>query len=39
MKLFMGDVDSGTNNSIFLGDRLKGPYEAHVGFIGVRFKF
>ena len=39
MKLWMGDVDSGTANSIFLGDRLKGPYEAHVGFVAVRFKF
>jgi hypothetical protein len=39
MKLWMGDVDAGTANSIFLGDRLKGPYEAHVGFMAVRFKF
>ena len=39
MKLFMGDVDSGAANSIYLGDRLKGSYEAHVGYLGVRFKF
>jgi hypothetical protein len=25
--------------SIFLGDRLKGDYTAHVGFLGVRLKF
>jgi hypothetical protein len=35
----MGNVDSGANNSIYLGDRLKGPYEAHVAFLGLRFKF
>ncbi len=39
MKLWMGDVDPGTANSIFLGDRLKGNYTAHVGFIGVKLKF
>ncbi|MBI2531360.1 MAG: MtrB/PioB family outer membrane beta-barrel protein, partial [Deltaproteobacteria bacterium] len=39
MKLWMGDVDSGTGSSIFLGDRLKGNYTAHVGFVGVRLKF
>ena len=39
MKLWMGDVDAGTANSIFLGDRLKGNYTAHVGFVGVRLKF
>jgi len=39
MKLWMGDVDAGANDSIFLGDRLKGSYEAHVGFMGLRFKF
>jgi hypothetical protein len=39
MKLWMGDVDSGAANSIFLRDRLKGSYTAHVGFLGVRFKF
>jgi len=39
MKLWMGVEDSGTANSIFLGDRLKGDYTAHVGFLGVRLKF
>jgi hypothetical protein len=39
MKVWMGDVDTGTASSIFLGDRLKGSYTAHVGFIGLRFKF
>ncbi len=39
MKLWMGDVDAGTNNSIFLGDRLKGPFTAHVGFLGLRLSF
>jgi hypothetical protein len=37
----MGDVDTGANvqRSIFLGDQVKGNYEAHVGFVGLRFKF
>ena len=39
MRLWMGNVDSGTANSIFLGDRGKGAYEAHVGFVGLRLKF
>lgn len=39
MKLWMGDVDSGAADSIFLGDRLKGNYTAHVGFVGLRAKF
>jgi opacity protein-like surface antigen len=39
MRLFMGNVDSGAATSIYLGDRGKGSYEAHVGFIGVKFKF
>ena len=39
MRLFMGDVDSGANNSIYLGDRGKGGYEAHVGYLALRFKF
>ena len=39
MSLFMGNVDSGAGTSIYLGDRLKGSYEAHVGFIGLKFKF
>ncbi len=39
MKLWMGDVDTGTQDSIFLGDRLKGPFTAHVGFMGLRLSF
>ena len=39
MKLWMGDVDTGTRDSIFLGDRLKGPFTAHVGFLGLRLSF
>jgi MtrB/PioB family decaheme-associated outer membrane protein len=39
MRLWMGAVDSGTASSIFLGDRGKGAYEAHVGFVGVKLKF
>jgi len=41
MKPWMGDVDTGANvqRSIFLGDRIKSPYTAHVGFLGLRLKF
>jgi opacity protein-like surface antigen len=41
MKLWMGDVDTGANvqRSIFLGDRLKGSYMAHIGYLGLRVKF
>jgi MtrB/PioB family decaheme-associated outer membrane protein len=41
MKPWMGDIDPGPNvqHSIFLGDQLKGPYTAHVGFIGLKLKF
>jgi hypothetical protein len=41
MKPWMGDVDSGANvqRSIFLGDKVKGPFTAHVGFLAVRFSF
>jgi hypothetical protein len=41
MKPWMGDVDTGANvqRSIFLGDRVKGPYTAHVGFLGLKFRF
>ena len=41
MKPWMGDVDNGAGilRSIWLGDKLKGAYTAHVGFLGVRFKF
>ena len=46
MKLWMGDQDqwsiTGNANlgrSIFLGDQLKGPYTAHVGFLSLKLKF
>lgn len=41
MKPWMGDVDTGANvqRSIFLGDRIKGPFTAHMGFLGVRLSF
>jgi MtrB/PioB family decaheme-associated outer membrane protein len=48
MRPWMGDfVDPGTSagtlaslrRSIFLGDQLKGSYSAHVGFVGLKFKF
>ncbi len=41
MKPWMGDVDTGANvqRSIFLGDKVKGPFTAHVGFVTLRFKF
>jgi MtrB/PioB family decaheme-associated outer membrane protein len=48
MKLWMGDVETpaagpnfntSTGRSIFLGDRGKGSYQAHIGFLGVRVKF
>ncbi|HET8563948.1 MAG TPA: MtrB/PioB family outer membrane beta-barrel protein, partial [Candidatus Binatia bacterium] len=41
MKPWMGDVDTGINvqRSIFLGDRIKGPYTAHVGYLGLAVKF
>jgi MtrB/PioB family decaheme-associated outer membrane protein len=48
MKLWMGDVEtpggapnfnSSIGRSIFLGDRGKGSYQAHIGFLGVRVKF
>jgi MtrB/PioB family decaheme-associated outer membrane protein len=48
MKLWMGDVETpaggpnfntSTGRSIFLGDRGKGSYQAHIGFLGVRLKF
>ena len=41
MKPWMGDVDTGANvqRSIFLGDQVKGPFTAHVGFVTLRFKF
>ncbi|HXG52633.1 MAG TPA: MtrB/PioB family decaheme-associated outer membrane protein [candidate division Zixibacteria bacterium] len=41
MKPWMGDVDTGANvqRSIFLGDKVKSPYTAHIGFLGLRVKF
>lgn len=48
MKLWMGDVEtpaggpnfnSSIGRSIFLGDSGKGSYQAHIGFLGLRFKF
>jgi hypothetical protein len=41
MKPWMGDVDTSASvqRSIFLGDRLKGPFTAHVGFVAVRLSF
>ena len=48
MRLWMGDVEtpaggpnfnSSIGRSIFLGDRGKGAYHAHIGFLGVRLKF
>jgi MtrB/PioB family decaheme-associated outer membrane protein len=48
MKLWMGDVETPTagpnfnssiGRSIFLGDKGKGSYQAHIGFLGIGFKF
>jgi MtrB/PioB family decaheme-associated outer membrane protein len=45
MKPWMGDVDvvptpnTNTARSIFLGDRIKGPFTAHVGFITLKLNF
>lgn len=45
MKLWMGDVDvipsasTTTTRSIFLGDKIKGPFTAHLGFIALRVDF
>lgn len=48
MRLWMGDVETpgagptfnnSIGRSIFLGDRGKGSYQAHIGFLGVRLKF
>lgn len=41
MKPWMGDIDTGANvqRSIFLGDRIKRPYTAHVGLLGLRVSF
>jgi MtrB/PioB family decaheme-associated outer membrane protein len=41
MKPWMGDVDTGANvqRSIFLGDQIKGPFTAHVGYFTVKLRF
>jgi MtrB/PioB family decaheme-associated outer membrane protein len=41
MKVWMGDVDTGANvqRSFFLGDRLKGTYVAHFGYLGLKVRF
>lgn len=41
MKPWMGDVDTnaGIQRSIWLGDRIKRPYTAHVGLLGLRLSF
>jgi MtrB/PioB family decaheme-associated outer membrane protein len=41
MKPWMGDVDTGASvqRSIFLGDQIKGPFTAHVGFVALRLNF
>lgn len=41
MKPWMGDVDTGAGSlrSIWLGDRIKRPYTAHVGLLGLRLTF
>ena len=45
MKPWMGDVDvvptpnANVARSVFLGDRIKGPFTANVGFVTLAFKF
>ena len=45
MQPWMGNVDvvptlnQNTARSVFLGDQVKGPFTAHVGFVTVGFKF
>ena len=41
MKPWMGDVDTGAGvqRAIWLGDRIKRPYTAHVGLLGLRLSF
>jgi MtrB/PioB family decaheme-associated outer membrane protein len=45
MKPWMGDVDvipspnRNVEHSIFLGDKVKGPFTAHVGFVSLKFSF
>ena len=41
MKPWMGDVDTGAGpqRGVWLGDRIKRPYTAHVGLLGLRLTF
>ncbi len=42
MRVWMGNLDStnaGLNRSIFLGDRIKAPFTAHVGFMTLKLSF
>jgi MtrB/PioB family decaheme-associated outer membrane protein len=41
MKVWMGDIDTGASvqRSIFLGDKLYGTYMAHIGYLGLKFRF
>lgn len=45
MRVWVGDLDNPSNinssigRSFFLGDRGKGSYQAHMGFLGLRLKF
>ena len=41
MKPWMGDVDTGAGpqRGVWLGDRIKRPYTAHVGLLGLRLSF
>jgi MtrB/PioB family decaheme-associated outer membrane protein len=45
MKPWMGDVDivpspnANVQRSVFLGDRMKGPFTTHVGFVSLRLSF
>jgi MtrB/PioB family decaheme-associated outer membrane protein len=48
MRLWMGDIEtpaggptfsSSIGRSIFLGDRGKGSYQAHIGFLGLKLSF
>jgi hypothetical protein len=41
MNVWMGnsDTNTGIRRSIFLADRYKGPFTAHIGFIALKFSF
>ena len=41
MDVWMGNVDTTPNvqRSIFLGDRIKTPYTAHLGFVALRWEY